>query len=306
MTVDVRSLLLCAAFALLGACATTTTKAPVEMGPEKVIGTRTDSLADVPGVVASAQAAGPVLLVLDIDDTLLTTPREGAWNRKFFGSDRWFGWQVGLRSKPNADPRIPCLADVNGMLYESGSQVATEPDAVKLVNGLTVERLALTSRHPSNRGPTEREWFRAGYDELPMLADAKGNVVPSRIITLKPDSPMVYQRGIFMTGGGNKGEMLTELLRQLDRKSAFKTVILVDDGGSNISKMEAAMKELGIAFIGLHYLGIKKDLPRVPTRQETDEAQRDWKHYRAGLQKALPERWKRLQTGTGCSLADPH
>lgn len=65
------------------------------------------------------------------------------------------------------------------------------------------------------------------------------------------------------------------------------------------------MKAASIEFIGLHYLGIKKDLPRVPTKAETKEGQRDWKRFRAALSKAFPERWARLQTGTDCSLPDP-
>ncbi|MBL8297898.1 MAG: hypothetical protein JNN30_06050 [Rhodanobacteraceae bacterium] len=65
------------------------------------------------------------------------------------------------------------------------------------------------------------------------------------------------------------------------------------------------MKTAGVAFIGLHYLGIKKDLPRVPTKAETKEGQRDWKRFRAALRNAFPERWGRLQTGTGCALPDP-
>jgi hypothetical protein len=276
------------------------------MGPKDIVGTRIDSLKDVPAYIAAAQKAGPVLLVLDIDDTLLTTPAEGTWNRKFFGSDRWFGWQMSLRKDPNKDPRVPCMSDVNGMLYESGSQIPTEAaSGVDLVNGFTVDRLALTSRHPRYRGPTEREWFRAGYRELPMLVDSKGAVLPSRVIGADTDSPMLYQRGIFMTGGGNKGLLLVKLLDQLDRRSAYKTVILVDDGGGNISKMEAAMKDVGISFVGLHYLGIKKDLPREPTKAETKEGQRGWKQFRSAVRKAFPERWARLSTGTGCGLSDP-
>lgn len=296
MTAMLRALLLCLTMGLLGACASAPTKSPVLA--------TISTLKDVPAHVSAATP--PVLLVLDIDDTLLTTPEEGSQHRKFFGSDRWFSWQRKMRAAPNQDPRVPCMSDVNGMIYESGSQVATEKGAqVGIINALTVDRLALTSRHPRYRGPTEREWFRAGYQELPMLPDNKKLVVASRIVAPDPKKPMVYQRGIFMTGGGDKGVMLTELLRQLKRLSHYKTVILVDDGPSNISNMDTAMKAAGIAYEGLLYDAVKKPLPADPTSDEQDEGQSDWAAFREALKTAFPARWAELRTGTSCGLPDP-
>lgn len=286
----------------LAGCATTGAKPT--LGPGTVVGTRIDRLADVSGFVAQAQP--PVLVVLDIDDTLLTTPDEGGANRKFFGSDRWFTWQRGLRAATNDRDRVPCMADVNGMIYEVGSQVPVENGAgISAINALTADRIALTSRHPRYRGPTEREWFRATYNELPMLANAMGEVNPARVVALDTAAPMTYQRGIFMTGGGNKGKMLEALLKQLDRASYYRTVILVDDSGKNIADMESALKPTAIAFVGLHYLGVKGLLAEPPLPKELKEGRRDWKSFRASLESSFPERWARLKTGSGCALNDP-
>ena len=70
-------------------------------------------LADI--APALAESTKRTLLVLDIDDTLLTS--DG-----FFGSDKWYEWQKTL---PAGDPgKVPCLFDVISLNYETGGQRA--------------------------------------------------------------------------------------------------------------------------------------------------------------------------------------
>src|SRR5262249_38873353 len=72
-------------------------------------------LADISSVLGGTTRT---LLVLDIDDTLLTSP-------VFYGSDAWYEWQ---RSLPAGDNRaVPCLFDVIAINTELGTQVETQP-----------------------------------------------------------------------------------------------------------------------------------------------------------------------------------
>ncbi|WP_395680460.1 DUF2608 domain-containing protein [Dokdonella sp.] len=243
-----------------------------------------------------ASSAGPVLVVLDIDDTLLTTPPEGSAHRKFFGSDRWFSWQNKLRAEPGNPARVPCLGDVNGMIYELGSQVPSDGEAgVAAVNALTADRIALTSRNPRSRGPTEREWRHAGYNDLPMLRNAKGEVLSSVLI-----DGWSYEHGVYMTGGGNKGDALKALLPDINR---YATVVMVDDGPKNLQDVRQALQGLPspIPVVALQYMGVKEVLPPDLDPHEISEAQTEWGKLRTTLSEAFPDRWARIDAGQ-CDL----
>lgn len=112
-------------------------------------------LADIAPPVASSRLHA--LVVLDIDDTLLTL-------RQFFSSDRWYEWQKSL---PDGDPgKVRCRFDVIALNYEAGRQQATQADAAALIKGLTSDKIIVTSRSPSSHSGTVRELLWAGY-ELP-------------------------------------------------------------------------------------------------------------------------------------------
>ncbi|MBK8283794.1 MAG: DUF2608 domain-containing protein [Ahniella sp.] len=117
-----------------------------------------DEVKDLNAITTALEAAKgkKTLLVLDIDDTLLTSA-------VFFGSDAWYEWDKTLPE----DQRVSCKFDLIAMNFEAGTQVLTQPDAPALVNGLTVDRLMLTSRGANYRGGTIRELKQFGY-QLPV------------------------------------------------------------------------------------------------------------------------------------------
>ena len=100
------------------------------------------------------------LLVLDIDDTLLTS-------ETFFGSDSWYEWQKTL--KPGDPGLVPCRFDVIALNYEAGPQRATEAGGPQYINGLTLPSLLLASRNSLYRAATTRELHKAGYSRRPSL-----------------------------------------------------------------------------------------------------------------------------------------
>lgn len=224
------------------------------------------------------------LLVLDIDDTLLTSP-------VFFGSDRWYEWQKSLSA---GDPgKVPCKFDVIALNYEAGTQRLTEDADVRdRLNGVTVDRLILTARSPGYRAGTLRELRAAKYALPPMLPGAGDGL----LITWRaaPDAAPVglsYQDGVMMVAGQDKGRTLLALLERLGQR--YDRVVLADDGRHNIDNMQAALRGAGIDYHGLWYRRVDKgitDADRVAGRD-------GWASMRAWLQAVFPERLQRMEAG---------
>jgi hypothetical protein len=246
--------------------------------------TEVKALAAIPAALAES-GARRTLLVLDIDDTLLTSAT-------FFGSDAWYEWQKHLA---DGDPgKVPCRFDVIALNYEAGTQVATEGAAgPDLVNGLPGDRLILTARNPNYRGGTIRELKQAGYVLPAMLgADPEGTFF--RWQDDKPGArPVVisYQDGVMMVSGGNKGKTLLALLAHL--KLRYERVVLVDDGKANIDAMQAALREAGIDYHGLWYTRIDKTL----SAEDERAGRAGWAAMRAWVGTVFPERLKRMEAG---------
>lgn len=234
------------------------------------------------------------LLVLDIDDTLLTSAR-------FFGSDEWFGWQ---RKLADGDAhRVPCLFDFISMNTEIGMQKRTQPDGPAIVNGLMkrFDTLVLTSRNAGTRGATIRELIRAGYD-LP------APLTPSDVgLSYRYTPPggktvtVAYDRGVFMTEGQDKGVILFDLLAKLGRQ--YERVVLIDDGANNHTNVGREVAARGLAYRGIQYEGVDKS---SVDPAEIAAADRDWAAWMALLDAVAPERAAGLRVGTcAANLSSP-
>jgi hypothetical protein len=233
--------------------------------------------------ILSEPFKGRTLLVLDIDDTLLTSST-------FFGSDAWYEWQKTLT--PQSPGRVPCKFDVIAMNYEAGTQVPTQDDAVAAINAIPFDKVILTSRSPIYRGGTIRELKQAGYALPAPLQPAFAGAIYE--YQPKPEIPGVtvsYHEGVFMTAGLNKGELLVDLLKHL--QVSYDRVVLVDDGERNIAAMRDAMAGAGIEYRGIHYTRVDKS---VDTQKE-QEGIAGWKAWQQLLSATYPERLQRLKAG---------
>jgi Protein of unknown function (DUF2608) len=271
----------CATLILLGSCTQLATNGPqrTAQGPAESLITEIKNLAEVSGYLKSKSAT---LLVLDVDDTLLTSP-------VFFGSDRWYGWQSAL---PKGDPRkLTCLFEVGAMNYESGFQVPTQADGPTLINALPGDRLILTARGSVNRGATIRELAKAEY-RLPetLSRSSEGIIYGYRSSSSSQPITVSYNDGVFMVAGQDKGLLLLDLLARLERK--YERVVLVDDGRRNIEAMAAALKEAGIDYHGLWYTRIDKS---KPTPEEEQAGVSGWETWQALLSKNYPGRLERIR-----------
>ncbi len=225
-----------------------------------------------------------VLLVLDIDDTLLTSDT-------FFGSDRWYEWQTSKDIA--AEDRVRCLFDVIALNYEAGTQHAVEENTggVAFINSLKVPKIMLTSRSAYSRGGTERELLHAKY-ELPI------NLMPSNHgsswinVRSGKNAPISYANGIQMVTGRDKGQSLLDLLTF--HKLRYDNIVLIDDGEANIRSLRQALGAVGINYYGFHYKGVRKK-PENAEREkaEKDEARAAWASWSNLMETRYPTRWMR-------------
>ena len=105
-----------------------------------------------------------------------------------------------------------------------------------------------------------------------------------------PPVRVLYDQGVFMTTGQDKGLALLDLLRRT--KLHYDRVVLVDDGRKNIDNMRAALQDAGIAYLGLHYTRIDK---RVGA-DEADAGRAGWQAWRQLLASTYPQRLQAFES----------
>lgn len=281
---------------ILAACATVPppTKAPISLeddDPNDAI-TPIGSLSAVKPFLAGLPK-GQTLVIFDIDDTLLT-----ARHPAFYGSDLWYNWK-------KKDATFKCMSDVLALNYQAASQQATEQEGPALLRGLGYDMLMLTSRSPNYRSATERELLLAGY---PVLTNLPGSPKDMRHGTAfrDPEAPnernrnlVTYANGIFMTEGGNKGDMLLDLFKHLKIEGFYQNIVLVDDTFNKQTDMATALKPHAYRSYGLHYRGIKNDKdPNWLTLQpwQVKEAKRHERAFRRELLRHYPDFATRCMT----------
>ncbi|WP_425062045.1 DUF2608 domain-containing protein [Pyruvatibacter mobilis] len=230
--------------------------------PKEVTGTvqrRTSSLAAAKELaleLAESRSPSEVLVVFDIDNTLLTSAQD-------FGSVPWFDWQDQIRKKSEcvayAVPNKQ-IYNIVRLGYASGDMVETESttdeliDELANVNGFPV--MALTARGPDNRDATMRELEEDGL-VFPTAPSCKGDggwlCQGERIISGKELETraagnqqlemgsyrnLSFNDGVMMVTGMNKGVMLRLLLDEI--KEDISAVVFVDDGPKNIIHIQDA------------------------------------------------------------------
>ncbi|MCU0370794.1 MAG: DUF2608 domain-containing protein [Bacteroidales bacterium] len=241
--------------------------------------------------------AGQVLLVLDIDNTLLTSDTD-------LGSDIWYQWQtdkLDLKPLPHQKLNPDCLFnEAICLLFELGTMSLTDsllPSYIKnwQNSGLTV--FALTSRGPQCRAVTERDLQQNGID---LSKSALRNAVGTEIhFDLPADSNLSYGEGIFMTRGANKGTMLADILERSGR--TFKAIIVVDDTWKNIANIKGNAAGYGAGEIILFYYTkvitgrLKQNNNVILNPEQAEKMDRDWDELIRTLTEIFPERMEKSE-----------
>lgn len=225
-------------------------------------------------------AGGPekVLLVFDIDNTLLAMKQD-------ISSDQWFNWQ---RNLPQDDPRsvgdFEELLRVQGLLYSICSMRTTEPvrqpEVVRQLQLAGFTTLLLTSRGYQVRDATRRELLANGYNfRKTTMAPQDGFAGPyfpyevSRIresgITpdeaeqwladsrnpgqLKKPREVSYSEGVYMVAGQNKGAMLRMLLQKSGHVDHYQHIVFVDDNSKNTKDVRDAFANQPVNVVTIRY-----------------------------------------------------
>ncbi len=232
-----------------------------------------------------------VLIVLDIDNTILTSNVD-------LGGDIWYQWQRGkLDLKPTPEQKIDrCFyEDVVGLLYECGTMVLTDsmlPGYINEWQKAGIPMFALTSRSPRYRTPTERELSKRGIDMTKTAIRPEGKELPLYRYSLKRE--LSYMKGIMMTSGMNKGEMLAHILEKTGR--SFKAIVFVDDSEKNVKNLKAKFETVGgIDMTIFHYRKIEEERIKandgiVLTKEQAEKMANDWNKLNNTLLKIFPGR----------------
>lgn len=256
--------------------------------------TVTNDLDDpVQAALAAEDKGHRVIVVFDIDNTLLTMPQD-------LGSDTWYNWQ-----------RVEHPDDFKGVLSNSdllltlGHMVPTQPDVGALIQSLQgahIPVFALSARSGGLRGATEAALASAGIDlsEAPEcgapLCTRRGQLYDTQIraalrrmhmtVPAAPFRPVTVSDGLMMVSGQDKGVMLHLLLASL--KARYDDVYFVDDTQANIDAVEAAAPIMPATVHAYSYRRLWKnaaDFMADPARQQRSDA--DLAKLKAGICAAI-------------------
>jgi hypothetical protein len=266
--------------------------APGNAGPPPVEIRQAESFADVVREVNRLNrrhGPGNVLVVLDIDNTILTGTVD-------LGGDIWYGWQRGrLEVKPSPGQEIPDLFNGPiGLLFELAPMALTEetiPATVAAWQKGGNPVMALTSRAPAYRSPTERELSRHGITFEATAPAPPGQPPPVYRAVL--DREYSYMKGILMVTGMHKGRLLEHLLGKVGRQ--YPAVVFVDDSPRNIQAMRETLEgNRRCEAVIFHYTRVEAERVRehgtVLTREQADRMDADWKKLNAVLEEIFPAR----------------
>ena len=234
-----------------------------------------------------------VLIVSDIDNTLLT-------NNGGLGGDIWYQWQRGkLAVKPSPEQTVSCLfEDVIGMLYELSPMALTESQVPGLIEQWQAQGnplMLLTSRSPDYRSPTERELYNKGIDaSLNALTPNGETDVTYRELLARE---MSYSRGIMMTTGMHKGDMLAWILAKTGRE--FDAIVFIDDSQHNIDNMHERWQHESVDMRVFHYTHVEAErveiFGQVLSAEQANDLASDYAQLTQTLKAIFPERYKEGQ-----------
>lgn len=282
-----KSILITIACVLISACSVNPKISDLPIKKTEIVSFKT--VAEDVSRLNSKYGESNVLIVLDIDNTLLTSSVD-------IGGDIWYQWQRGkLAIKPDESQKVACLfEDSIGLLYELLPMNLTERKLPEIIEqwqsaGNTV--FALTSRAPKYRSATERELNNKGIDfEIAALSPA-GKGAP--IYRETSERELSYMKGVMMTSGMNKGEMLDFILSKTER--TFDAFVFVDDSEKNIVNVYQKYKGRNDIDRNLyHYVNVEKsreaEFGSVLTAAQATNMANDWIKLNKTLKAIFPKR----------------
>ncbi len=263
--------------------------------PTPAIEVTQDLAQPVHAAEAAVKRGRRVLVVFDIDNTLLTTPQD-------LGGDAWFNWQ---RAEGSDDAQL--LAD-STLLLQSTRMDKTQGDAASLVAELQarhVDVYALSARGETLRGATLAVLADAKIDLTkapecgPPLCVRRGYLNDQQIraaarklgvrLPATAFRPITVSDGVMLAAGQNKGLLLHLLLGSLHRR--YDDVWFVDDTWQNVVDVQAEAHAMPARLHVISYRHLwpeADDFNKDAARQA--KAQDDLKAFKAALCTAIRAR----------------
>lgn len=309
-------LMACAAFCGLGLRSWAGEGQPSGGDPPVITTTRMADLAETVYEKGRQYGIERVLVVFDIDNTLLAMNQD-------LGSDQWFSWQNSMLDDPDGLENGLMVRDFNELLaYQQefffiGSMHPPESDTPKIlaeIQSKGFDAIALTSRGPETRVATLRELEDNGmsFVDSAVGTDRCGTYLPSaesaarlfssddlrRFDLDSPDREISYASGVYMTAGLHKGAMLMLLLDHFGQH--YRAVIFADDHERHCTAIWTALDQ---AFnhnadpeddVDIATFEYTRELPRVTAFQSKKshrKVNRAFKRYIKAKQKMFPHQF---------------
>ncbi len=221
------------------------------------------------------------LIVYDIDNTLLKS-------NHLLGSDQWFNWQNSelANNSPEAmTHQFDELLEIQHHLFNLGKMNLVEESLksyITLYKNLKMPMIALTSRGPELQYVTFRELDR---NDLNFNGSKIGTDLIPEFSIANSAQKLLYHRGVFMTSGAHKGQMLNFLLDKFGTK--FKHVIFIDDHQKHTDRVFESLQTKGIDISTFRYAHEDK---RVQEFNQSDKAEvKELAEQLVGFRKVLRE-----------------
>ena len=183
-----------------------------------------------------------VLVVLDIDNTIITP-------KGLIGSDQWFNFMIKNNERKGMEPKSAYQKAVNKYTtWLDHAKVRTvEAQTKKAVENLQndprVKVLCITAR-----GFDKKEVTRNHLASVDISMN-KNTIADEEIVLGEPGN---FAHGIvFLESDRNKGSVLKTFLPHLGFTPS--KIIFVDDHEKHVTRMQQAVKELNIPFVGIRY-----------------------------------------------------
>lgn len=183
------------------------------------------------------------LFLFDIDDTLIDCPFS-------LGNPAWRKW---VKSSLPENAEFSLYDALTLYIAKNAPYKAVEPTTAEVIADLQNQDLvvfAFTARGRSEWNTTTLEGVdRFTHEQLNYAGiDFKKTPVPNELASIDPD---YFHEGIIFACHIPKGELLTHLFSDLNFTPSV--IIFVDDKLDQVKSVEAAVKEMGIPFIGFWY-----------------------------------------------------
>lgn len=193
------------------------------------------------------------LVLIDIDDTLITNPIS-------LGNPAWRSW---IKSKiPKYNPGFVVYDALTLFIAKHIPYRPVEDSTAQLISDLQVSGIpvfAFTARGRSQWYTTDIEGVdQFTHEQLNQVGiDFRRTAIPKELQHLEPT---YFYNGIIFAQHIKKGDLLKHLLKDLNFHPTC--IIFIDDKLDQVQSVENVVKELGLPFIGFWYRGVEANISK--------------------------------------------